>query len=541
MGEDFEKVFEEIKEQDLNPENTRKYLLKVKRFIEQIKQESEEELSTEQIKEIFEKEYGENLRTDCKASDIYVLLRKYATCRKILELIKGNKNEFNRRLKIAKRLEKVSPKDNLILEDNEEKDTIAALRGVLRNKTRVRNAKKSEIELIKEQENEIFNIAQQKMIDLIQESISYLEKFGVIDDSIEEVNEILEKLNLNEFKYVKRNPITEDDVPIIADGRILPKKDENGNEISYTKDDSKVKEEDEDIGVIDSFSRSNLEKLSLDDLLLLNTFWKSKEANFTYELSKAEITINYLDIWDEIINSDEDFINNIDSEKIKLGLKKDLILTYLCRKDAELTDSLVEKYIKYLEIPKEKEEQDNDKKTSLVNKLFKGKKIKKEQIKQKREEINLETDFIKDKMKKFSNGLADVMLLECSIIEKLESKGFKGKIKWGILESPEVDSANEIAIVIENPNFRGPLIMSIPKSSLREFLGKDKIEFPIYKNELNEEYTEVMSKIYMSKSKNFIKEAAKKYKQDPTSALYAGLAGKKVKNVSKNIEEPDII
>ena len=539
MEENFEEIFEKLKEQDLNPEITRKYLLRIKRFIEEIKENSEEELSEEQIKEIFDLEYKSDLKTKCESSDTYVALRKHSTCKKILDIFKGNKNEFNRRIKVAKRLEETSKEDDdLPLNFDYEKDMISALRGVLRRKQMRMYAGKSELELIKDEEQKNLRIAKKMMIDSIQKSIAYLEKFGIIDDYIKEANESLEKLNLSELKYTKRNPITDNEVEVIPDDRILPLKDENGNEIKYLKEDSKIKEEDEDIGVIDNFSTENLEKLSLEDLLLLNTFWEAKAVDTSLEISKAKITASYLGIWDKIINEDEKAIKELDSKDIEMGLKKDLALTYLSRDGVELTDTIVEKYIQFLDRTDENEESKDDDKKGKVRKLFKGNKAKKEQLKLKKEEITNEMDKMKDEVSSFNYKVADVMTLECAIIEKLDAKDFKTKMKWGVLEEFIKNDSKErkdVVIAIENPNFRGPLIMSIAKSSLRTFLDKDKIEFPVYKNELNDEYTDIMAKLYLPKSKHFVKMARKKYDENPSSPLNASIAGKKVKK-ERNIE-----
>ena len=535
---EFEKEFEKLKEQDLNPEITRKYLLYIKRFINEIKESSEEELSEDQIKEIFDLEYKSDLRTQCEASNTYVALRKYGTCRKILELFKGNKNEFNRRIKVAKRLEENSgDKDDLPINFDYEKDIISALRGMLR-KTKMRiYAGKSELELLKDEEQNNLKIAKTIMITSIQKDVAYLEKFGIIDEYIKESNKTLEKLNLSELKYIKRNPITDDEVEVVPDGKILPFKDEKGNEIKYSKEDSKVKEEDEDIGVIDNFSTENLEKLSIEDLLFLNAFWQDKAVEVSLEISKAKRIVSYLKIWDKIINEDEEAIKQLNLKDIKLGLKKDLALTYLSKDGIELTDSIVEKYIQIVDRKDGKEEnEDDDKKLGKVKKIFKGNKVKKEQIKLKREEITNEINLMKDEVSSFKYRLADVMTLECTIVEKLDAKNFKTKLKWGLKAesiNEDLDKNKEVVIVIENPNFRTPLIMPINKSSLRTFLEKDRIEFPVLKNELNDEYSNM--DIYLPKSKYFSKIARKKYDENPSSSLNASIAGKKVKK-EKNIE-----
>jgi large subunit ribosomal protein L17 len=175
-----------------------------------------------------------------------------------------------------------------------EKDSISALRGILRRKSFRINAGRSEIDLIKEEERTNLEEVRKIMINSLQKNISYLEKIGVIDEHIEKVNKSLENLDLSELKYIKRNPLTDDNVEIVPDGILLPIEDENGNKIEYLKENRVVKEEDEDIGVIDSFETENLEKLSVDDLLLLNIFWEAKAIDARLELSKAKTTVDHL-------------------------------------------------------------------------------------------------------------------------------------------------------------------------------------------------------------------------------------------------------
>lgn len=536
MEENFEKIFEQLKEQDLNPETTRKYILRIKEMISDIKENYEEELSDEEIKEVFDSEYKEDIKTKCESADIYVALRKYYTCKKILSLYNGNNNEYKRKMNIAKRLEEKSSKEEIPLNFDYEKDSISALRGILRRKSFRINAGRSEIDLIKEEERTNLEEVRKIMINSLQKNISYLEKIGVIDEHIEKVNKSLENLDLSELKYIKRNPLTDDNVEIVPDGILLPIEDENGNKIEYLKENRVVKEEDEDIGVIDSFETENLEKLSVDDLLLLNIFWEAKAIDARLELSKAKTTVDHLGIWDEIIKGNEEKIKNLDANDIMVGLKKDLALTYLSRTGAELTDNMVEKYFNFLYGSEGNKEE--NKKTSKVQ-AIKDKKVKKEQIESKRKQMDKDLENIQDEVYSFRYKLADIMTLQCVIIEKLKDKDFKSKIKWGIIEEKEdfnnIQDKDDVVVAIENSNFRGPLIMSVPKATIQAFFEKDEIDLPVFKNELNSEYTGIMAKMYLPKSKYFEKEAKKKYKENPSSSLNASLVGKKVKK-GKNIE-----
>lgn len=539
MEENFEKMFESLKKQDLNPENTKKYILKIKRVLEQIKENEENNLTDNEIKESFEKDYKKDLELKAKASNIYVYIKKQRICQKILEIYKGNKNEFNRKMKTAKKLEEIDSNEDLKLALDDEKDVMRALRGAVRSvkyykdNKRSRYYGKSELDIIKEQEKENNQLAKRILITGIEQNIKYLEKFGIIDDYINEANLTLEQLDLSELKYKKRNPITDDQVIPVPDGTILPFKDENGKEIQYLAEDSKVKEIDEDVGVLDIFEKGNLEKMPLEELLLLHLFWESKTAETNFEVSKAKKTIDYLGLWNKVINEDEETIKNIPSKDIKKALKKDLAITYLTRDGVEYTDSIVEKYTKFVDGQDEniEENQKDESKLEKVKKVFKGNKARKELIKTKREEILSEVNSMKGNISKFESKMADMMTFECLILEKLQAKEFKSKTKWGVLDKLDDARENEVVIAIKNSNYRGTFIMSILEMYLKTYFNKEKLDLPVFKSELNEQYAGIMAKIYLPKSKHFREVASKKYKENPSSTLNAEIADKKIKKV----------
>ena len=85
-----------------------------------------------------------------------------------------------------------------------------------------------------------------------------------------------------------------------------------------------------------------------------------------------------------------------------------------------------------------------------------------------------------------------------------------------------------VTIAIEHQTFRGPLIMTISRSELERFLQKNDLELLPYKNaeKIDDEYSEIMTRICVPKTNYFKKVAKQKHKENKESQLFASLAGK---------------
>ena len=139
-----------------------------------------------------------------------------------------------------------------------------------------------------------------------------------------------------------------------------------------------------------------------------------------------------------------------------------------------------------------------------------------------------EKPFIDEEIENIRNTAKDMTMQECTLVSKLKSKDLSVR-SWGIVYYDEDDS--HINVAIDNANFRGTVIVAVPRIILADFIEGDLAKLPKYKDEdkLDDNYSCVMGRLYIPATDFYKKYVMAKYKENPTSKLYAMLAGKKVK------------
>ena len=497
MEKDIKDYIEKVKSSAMDSKDLRDAILRVKRNLDHIfdccqLDISDGDLTKEQIVKDFLEEYEkENQKIDTFQSDVTYYLSQYEACKRILNL---DKNQRNKLINDAKKKEASNPRETLYYKLNVEEEMMVALRVAIkkiREENRLRGIynynvinPEDVIEKINEMKKNTDKQIKDAMIPPLQDKISFLNEYGYIDDYIKENNEALEKAGLPGIQQVKRNPL-----PDIC-------YDENRNIIPI--------EEYEDMGVIDFFSRENLEKLSPEELLVFELFWKSKYLNESLKISSALSSIDFLDLWPTIIDKDEKEIENIDESKLELALKRDIALTYFLNKKKSLTPELEEKYMTFLE------------KNKLISKDSSIEDIKKET----------------EKIEKVYSIARDVLLGESVLVDKLLNKEIKAKY-WGVVqeEIPGEGSGEDKVIAVEMPSFRGTLVFSINEQSVEEYLKNKNGRFrgrierlPKYKRKFDENYSKAMASLYLPTSKYFKKYVDQKYKENPESPWLSDLA-----------------
>lgn len=475
MEENFRKIIEIIKQTNMNPDETKKYILLIKNVLGKALENCKDEQEESEILSEYLEEYKKDLGFRGDAQSIFGKMLKYSSYKKVLGNYKGNKSTFDSTMREAKRRENANRLENLTIKLDSIESMISAVRYAIRKSNTT--SERWIIECIQEEKGKTSRELKNEMIKIIQHSVAELEEYGIIDEYIESSNSELEKLDLSGLKYSKRNPVADEQY------------NENGQLVENV----------EDIGVIDTFSTDNLKNMSVEDLEIMAAFWESKYLQERLELSKAMSVIRTLDLWDIILHSDDEEIQKLDNDKIINALKKDLALTYLCKQEVEITPRIKRQYKKFL-------------KQNNMN-----------------QDVQLE-DEAKDILPEISNLNAtakDIGILEGLIVYQLKTKDIKIK-KWGTIDEEENDS-NGIVLAIENPNFRGPLVMEVPENILREFLEEKNRQFPKYEKKLNEEYCEIMSKLYLPANKFFATYVKNEFEKNPQSEFLADLAGKKVK------------
>ena len=479
MEEDLKKVVEKIKKSTIQPEETKKYILAVKRVFRKAFEDCKDEYTESEILEMCLEEYNNDLKFRGNAETIFYNLLKHDTFKTILDDYGHNKTNFNLAMREAKRREKEDKTGTIAFILNGKESMISCIRYAMR-KGRTTN-ENDIIEYIKREKKELERELRSKMIRIIQTSVATLDEYGIIDEYIEISNSQLEQLGLSGLKFSKRNPIADEQY---EDGQLV--------------------KDTEDIGVIDTFSTENLNNMPMEDLQFMSAFYLSKYFEERLGISKAMSTIRTLDLWKVIFHGDDEEIQNLNNDRINSALKKDLALTYLCQNKIEITPRLREQYEKFME--------ENNISTNV-------------ELEKDREPIQVETSNL-------SEAARDVSFLEGMIIYKLKEKHTKIK-RWGVVKDDrsETDDADDsTTIALENPDFRGTLLIEVPSNLLAEIFGKgNNIKLPDYKGKLDQTYCDIMSRLYLPRNQFFSSYIKQAYKENPQSEIVATLAGKKVR------------
>ena len=481
MEKSFKDVIEEIKVATLDPEETKKYILAIKGCVGRFVESVDEELDDRDLILEYLEEYEEDLKPRGNVQQIGKNMLMHNAFKRLLQDAKGNRANFNSVIKEAKRVESDNKNLNILIKRDLRDSMISAVRYIIRTKGVTKEA--DIIEAIRQEKAKVDKDLKNNMISIIQSSVGFLNDYGFLDEYINESNEELEQLGLNEFKYTKRNPIAD---------------------VQYDEEGQEVKDV-EDIGVLDSFSKENLEQLSVEDLLLMTTFWEAKYFQERIEISKAMSSIDALGLWGDVIHGDDATITSLDNKRVEAALRKDLAVTYLARSGCQPTPKIRRQYKKFLE---------SERLSSGV-------------------ELGNEVEAMMPEISNLEQTARDITTLECLIVYLLRNKDLKIK-KWGIVDREETDGLDEeveaVNIAIDNRNFRGPLVMGVPTSVLKEFLNEEDIEFPRYGKNIDTTYSNIMAKLYLPTNNYFSNLVKKAYKENPNSVVLADLAGKKVRD-----------
>lgn len=469
MKSDFKGRIEEIKNEQMNPEETKKYILAIKKVIRPVYENCKDEMSKEQIVSEFLEEYEKDLQFRGNARAIYFDMSKYDIYKRIIQESKANKQSFNGIVKEAKKMEDTQKRTVISnLQSEYKQEMVSAVRNIIRTKGATKD--KDILSAIEEEKGKLEKNIRTQMVHIIHSSVCMLEEYGFLDEYIESSNDDLEKLGLSELKYLKRNPIPDE---------------------QYDSEGNLVKDV-EDIGVIDALSEEELEKVPVEELLLMTAFYESKYFQERLGISNAMSVIKTLNMWNEILHGDDKYIKEFDNEKIEGALKKDLAINYLCNDNLEITNKMKKQYRKFL----------------------------KTQGLEDSKEIEYEVKETTMEMNNLQSAGVDISILEGLIMQQLKSKSIKMK-KWGVLEVDE----NDVAIALESKKFRGPLIMGVPKNIIKKYCGTDENSFPKYDKKIDETYSNIMAKLYLPTNTFFKKTLKKAYQENPESKSIANIAG----------------
>lgn len=511
--QEFKELIKKMKEEKFDSEKTKEYILKIKKYLDRFMNNCNGEISKEEALQQFLDKYNDEIkkRTTTTGRLMYGV-SQYNACKVLLNLSKSNKIKFNNLIQTAKRLErenKTEPLDNSL---NTEKQLIITLRTASRHN--VQMTEKGLQAFLKVNKSYYEKALKEEFIKRIEECVLYLNEYGTLDELIESVNVELEKLNLEGIKIRKRNPLPDE----IKDeeGNII-KYNEKGQICKFDKTGKLIKDEEdlfkyeEDPGLMEILDEENLQNMSVENLLFLDAFWRAKHLEERGYISNAIVSIEFLELWDTILNEEQNVIESLDEEKISNALKRDKALTYIYGNVDKITPKMKRQYSKFLK--------DN-------NMVKKGK---------------IEDD-LKVTTVELENILAlskDISLESCVIISKLMEKDFDIK-NWGIINESELGNGKkELGILIDNPNLRAPILMGMPDNMIKAYFQNSDLKLPRLKNPESAEndFNAFMSEICLPVTPYFKKYMTRKYLEDPSSEVFAKGAGRKVKNKEESVLE----
>ena len=467
MSEEYIKYLEILKKDNVDTETIKSFILRIKELFDEFVSNTEGELTKDECLEQFLDAYRDDLKYDKK-----VLLRncfilnQYCSYKELLNLYKGNKQELRRLLLEAKRIEKGSGKDEeLRITYDTKEQLVVSLREILRQIPNI--SEKDLLVTIQKRKSSIAEYLKTELIKTIHENIGFLNEYGRIDEYIRMANEILKEVGLDGMMYQKRNPIPDE----YGDGK--------GNFIRY--DEAKK------------------QYVKYDD--------NGKVVNDGEDLSKYEQDIGIIDAFDE------DILRKLGPEDLFM-----MDLFYRCIYFAERLELTKTMYAM--------------EKMGLWKTIYEGTKEDIEGIDDE-EIINaFETDdekpLIDEEIENIRNTAKDMTMQECTLVGKLKSREFNVR-SWGVVDYNEEE--DHINIAIDNQNFRGPVVIAVSKTILADFIEGDVNKLPKYKDreKLDDKYSFVMGKLYIPATDFYKKYVMKKYKENPSSKLFALLTGKKVK------------
>lgn len=470
MENNFEEIIEECKNIEVNIDGIKLLIKRIQDKIATFAKNVEGEIPLEEVILEFINAYKEENTANPDNKLNYQRFIQYKALKKIQEIIKKKPSKFNELLSLAKQKEQENNDETLKIQLDLEEEMIYCIRNILRKcKKEIKSSELSDI--VDYNKLELGKIVKNGFIESIQKSIAYLDEFRFIDDYIEMYNERAVEFGLERLKLVKRNPIPDEQY------------DEKGKLVKDT----------EDIGVLDSFSKENLEQLSLESLSFLDLFWKSRYYGKSELMNIALQIIEKEGLWKDLASGKE-IVNDLDNDRIKNIMTQIFITRRISINNIPVTPEMEDMY-----------------KTFLTGNGL--------------EASSLENDARtgKEGFENRNKIRQEVSMLETMNVIKMLQRDMNVK-RYSILEDENLDSRYAV-LVIELPEFRGPMLVEIDQAELAEYIKMSKNRIPKFEN-YSKEYLKFTALIGLISNKYYRDAVKKEYQENPT-AITAALAGKK--------------
>ena len=427
---------EEIKSKKYDEEAIKEALKRTQRYLKELAGDYKNEgVEIGEIKEEALAELEKSLFSIPNNSfKIYDLATKYRTVKELLKMEKRDNSKLYKLLNQARELEDKNPKEELCTSLNMEKVKLSLLRNIIRT-CRVKDNNN-----ILEALHNGKGITEREIKDeqkaLLEAAFSGLETYGITDEYIDKANSVLQKENVKSLSFSKRIGLSDD----------------------FNRDT-------DEIGLYDVLDKKVLKTMSVEDVNLFSAFWQSKFFQSIQEIYTGLDIIDNLDLWQEVIDGNEENIDNMNMEKLTSAIQKGrliLLIRDITKIGEEIPEELQKEYTNFLQ-------EEGLPEGNLVKELDKTRR---------------ETDAL-------GGMLTNILTMQCAIIQDIKSNNMRIK-KWGkIAEDDEF-----VILGINNPDFVGPTTMQLNKELLEDWLNKigDR-KIPQYKWEINPKYS-ALAEVY---------------------------------------------
>lgn len=454
----IENKFTDILNSKYNTTEVKETLKRVQKYIKKMAGNYKDEGAT--LDEVKEQALSEKDSNFDMLYDVMTIYNYSAQFRGVRELLKINKHQplkFKKMCDYALKKEENSSDEELYSSFNMQEYTMSLLRTIIRE-NKIDKAEGILRKLSKGKDFTERNIKKENL-KILTQIFRSLNNYGIIDEYVELNNLFLKEHGIESVSYLKETGVADD----------------------YSSDR-------DDIGLFDVFDKKVFDNMSSEEINLFSTVWQNI---FLEEMEKIYIcfsVIENLDLWEVIIDGNDEQIEQISDKSILAALQKENFLMFLknnLEAVEEVPESLLNRYYEFIE----------------------KNGIRKKELKEEILTFGKEADFLSKVLENNTN-------MQTIVIQDLKSNNLQNR-KWGVIENDE----EFCMLIIRNSNFVGPIAIKMQTRTLESCLKKiGNTKFPKYKN-ANPQLIEKLCRICIPANESYNKKVEETAKESSTSEV----------------------